>query len=104
VALQKMRNRLDIDHKNAMFLAYELSKIQGIKVHLEDIHINIVFFDMKETGFSSDKLVKEFLARGIKINGEDGGEMRFVTNYWVTEDDVDFVVKSLKEVLGTVHQ
>jgi len=99
VALKKMRGRLDIDHKNALLVAYELSKIEGIKVRLEDIHINMVYFDMKETGFSSDKLVKEFLSKGIKINGEDGGEIRFVTNYWVSEEDIHYVIKSLKEIL-----
>lgn len=99
VALKDMRERLKEDHENAVLLGKELSKIPGIDVDLENIHINMVFFKMNKTGYDSDKLVKEFLNRGIKINSEENGEMRFVTNYWVTKDNIYYVVNTLKELL-----
>ncbi|KXG76172.1 low-specificity L-threonine aldolase [Thermotalea metallivorans] len=101
VALRDMIKRLKEDHDNALLLGRELSNIPGIRVNLEDIHINMVFFDMKETGYDSDKLVERFLERGIKINPGEDGMMRFVTNYWVSKEDIYHVVAVMREVLGT---
>ena len=99
VALKEMIPQLKIDHENAVLLGEELSKIPGIVVNKEDTHINMVFFDMSATGFSSDKLVEEFYNKGIKINGEEDGLMRFVTHNWVSTEDIKFIVTSMKEVL-----
>lgn len=99
IALKEMRDRLTEDHENALVLADELSKIPGIKVNYENVHINMVFFDMSETNYDTDKLVKDFYNRGIKINSAENGEMRFVTNYWVTKEDIQFVIDTFKEIL-----
>lgn len=99
VALKHMTGRLKEDYENALFLGKELSKIPGIKINVEDIHINMVFFDMSETGCDSNKLVKEFYKKGIKINPEENGKMRFVTNYWVSKEDIPYIVKTLKEII-----
>lgn len=96
VALEKMTGRLANDHENAQLLGKELSKIPGIRVFLEDIHINMVFFDMSKTGYDTDKLVEQFLGKGIRINPADGGIMRFVTNKDVSTQDVAYVVDTLK--------
>lgn len=99
VALKEMREGLKNDHENAVFMGQELSKIKGIKVRNEDIHINMVFFSIKDTDCSSEKLVKGMLEKGIKINGEENGEIRFVTNHWVTREDVIYVVNCVKELV-----
>lgn len=99
VALKKMRLRLKEDHDNAALLGRELAKIPGIKVFTDDIQINMVYFDMRDTGDDGSKLVKELLKEGIKINGPENGIMRFVTNYWVTKDDIMHVVDVIKNVL-----
>lgn len=99
VALKEMREGLKKDHENAVFMGQELSKIKGIKVRNEDIHINMVFFSIKDTGCSSEKLVNGLLEKGIKINGEENGEIRFVTNHWVTKEDVSYVVECVKELV-----
>lgn len=100
IALKEMIPQLIIDHKNAIVLGAELSKIPGIVVNIEDTHINMVFFDMKNTGFNTDKLVEEFYNRGIKINGEEDGLMRFVTHNWISKENIKFVIDSFKEVLA----
>lgn len=100
VALKKMRPRLAEDHENALLLGRELAKIPGIKVFSEDIHINMVFFDMSGTGFDPGRLAAEFYQRGIKINPPEDGIMRFVTHYWVGREEVLKVVKLTKEILS----
>lgn len=99
VALKDMRERLAEDHENALLLADELSKIPGIKLDKDAVHINMVFFNMKETGIDSDYLVREFYKKGIKINNAENGVMRFVTNYWVSKDDIYHIVNIFKELL-----
>ena len=94
-----MRENLKVDHENAILLGRELSKIPGVKVRMEDIHINMVFFSIRDTPLNSEALVEEFLKKGIKINGEENGEMRFVTNYWVSKEDVLNVVNYIKELI-----
>lgn len=97
VALREMTGRLKEDHDNASYLAEELSKVPGIKVDMEDVHINMVFFKADETKYDSDKLVQEFYNKGIKINSSENGEFRFVTNYWVSKEDIDYVITTLKD-------
>ena len=99
VALKEMREGLNTDHENAVLLGEELSKIEGIKVRKEDIHINMVFFSIEGTGCTSENLVAKLYEKGIKINGAENGEVRFVTNYWVTKEDVLYVVECVKEIV-----
>jgi len=99
IALEKMSKRLHIDHENAKYLAERLMSIPGIKLNYEDVQIDMVFFDMEETGISPDKLVDELLKKGIKINGAEGGLMRFVTNNDVTREDIDYTVQCIKELV-----
>ena len=98
VALKNMVPELSIDHKNAIYLGKQLQKIPGIKINLENIQINMVFFSIKGTGYDTNKLVQNFHEKGIKINGEENGEMRFVTNYWIGKDNIDYVIKTMKEL------
>ena len=100
VALKEMRLRLADDHKNALLLGAELNKIPGIEVFMEGIQINMVFFDMSETGCDPQVLVAELLKKGIKVNGPEDGIMRFVTNYWVTENDVHYVVDCVRDIVS----
>ncbi|MDP4094656.1 MAG: low-specificity L-threonine aldolase [Bacillota bacterium] len=102
VALRDMRQRLDKDNINALLLGRELGKIPGIKVFIDDIHINMVFFDISDTGYDGNKLCEELRKRNIKTNSSENGLFRFVTNYWVTEDDIHYVVKSMKMILSQV--
>jgi len=99
IALEKMSKRLHIDHENAKYLAERLMSIPGIKLDYKDVQIDMVFFDMEETGISSDKLVDELFKKGIKINGAEGGLMRFVTNNDVTREDIDYTVQCIKELV-----
>lgn len=100
VALKEMIPNLEEDHKKALLLGEELKKIPGIKVNLDNIHINMVFFDMSKTNYDTYKLVDEFYKRGIKINPAEDGLMRFVTNFWVSYEDINYVVNSMKDILS----
>ena len=97
ISLEKMTKRLHIDHDNAKYLGEALSKLSFIKVDLEKIHINIVFFFIEKEGFDHDNFADNMLKKGIKINGrEDDGSYRFVTHNDITREDIDTVIGILR--------
>lgn len=96
VALNKMVDRLREDHENAKLFADEISKIDKIKVKRDRLDINMVYFEIKDSRVESPELIEALRKKGIKINGIDKGEYRFVTNKDVTKEDVMYVAEVLK--------
>lgn len=100
VALEKMVDRLDIDHENSKYLAVELSKFEGVEVKFDRNDINMVFFEMGSSVIKEKRFIMEMLKRNIKINGKEDGEYRFVTNNDVTREDLDYILQEIREILG----
>lgn len=99
IAIEKMTKRLGDDHKNAKYLGSLLSEIDGISIDLSKIEINMVYFTMSFKNLTSLILKDELLKKNIKINEEENGEMRFVTNYWVTKEDIEFTIECIKDLI-----
>lgn len=97
VALEDMTKRLIEDHENAKYMAKSLKEVKGIKV-FEDVEINMVFFKLDNFKLTSDELVEYMKEKGVIINGEDNGTMRFVTHNYVDKDDIDKVVELMKNI------
>ena len=97
VALTDMIEPLKNDHKNAKFLAKEMNKIPEIEIDLDKIQINMVFFKINDV--NTDKIQEFFFDNNIKINGPENGEFRFVTNYWVNEEDINYIIRILNEYI-----
>lgn len=95
-----MRNRLVDDHSNAKYMAEKLSEIPGVYVDLEDVHINMVWFRVNSDSCNLQEMTAFFLKKGIKINPPENGMVRFVTNYWVSKDDVDHIVETTRHFVG----
>lgn len=104
IALKEMRLRLEEDHQTANLLGQELSKIPGIKVYLDNIHINMVFFDIQASACTDDRMVRELLRKGIKINPAENGVMRFVTHHGISIEDIHYVVSAVRECINTTPQ
>jgi len=98
IALEKMTKRLHEDHENARYLAKRLLEIPGIKLDIDSVQINMVFFDISSLNISSDALVAGLFSKGIKINGVEDGLMRFVTNNDVSKEDIDYTIQCIKEL------
>lgn len=100
VALKDMRENLKVDHEKAVYLSKELAKLPGFKVMEDNLHINMVFFELP-TSVNSQHLVQYLLERGIKVCDIEDGLMRFVTHYWISYENIDFIIKTLKDYLTT---
>jgi len=97
IALKEMVPRLKDDHDLAKYLANQLDTFDNVSVIRERLDINMVFFKM--TDVDEDKFVKDMLKAGIKINGTEDDEWRFVTNNDVNQENIDFVINTMKELL-----
>ncbi len=100
IALEKMTTRLHEDHENALYLANSLNEIPGIKVDLTNNHINLVFFQIEKTNRTPEEIEQIFKEKDITIFApDDNGSMRFATHYGVTKEDIDKVIKLMKNIL-----
>lgn len=98
VSITKMIDRLKEDHANARTLAEGLKKLKPVKVDLETVHTNIVYFDVpgREQEFDAwlERLrEKQVLALYL------GTRWRMVTHNDVDADDVQRALTAWKEIL-----
>lgn len=101
IALEKMVDRLKDDHDNAKYMAQRLNKMKGVKVLMDNVDVNMVFFKLDKPKEFIYGLPGKMLEYGIKMAGEEGGLLRFITNNDVSRADVirvcDVFEKILKE-------
>ncbi len=97
VALEQMTKRLHEDHANAQYLAQELQKIDYVEVDPSTVHINMVFFKVNRPDFDHEGFVAYMLQNGVKINGIELGEYRYVTHRWVSREDLDKVLEVMRK-------
>lgn len=100
VAMKEMAERLKEDHELANYMAEVLDKMPGVEVIKDRLDINMVFFKMDREVVEEKYFIDQMLEKGIKINGTEDGEWRFVTNHDVTKSDVDFALKTMEEIIG----
>jgi len=93
VALEKHVGLLAEDHRRAKKLARKLSQIEGLRVD-SAVDINMVFLDHPASSgdsLTAEKTVERFRERGIFVNPPENGTFRFVTHYWIDDDDIDAI-------------
>ncbi|MCD5410212.1 MAG: low-specificity L-threonine aldolase [Clostridiales bacterium] len=99
IALEEMTERLKEDHGNAKYMADLLSKIEGIEIIWDRLDINMVFFKIEDGLIEEEKLVNRLLERGIKVNGMEDDEYRFVTHLNTSRESIDKLCSIVKELL-----
>ncbi|MDC7706470.1 low-specificity L-threonine aldolase [Vogesella indigofera] len=99
LALTEMVTRLPEDHANARYLAEQLAALPGISVNLDDVHINMVWFQLP-AALDGSKLMAALADAGIKANGPEHGLMRLVTHWQVGRADIDRIVAVFAGVLA----
>jgi threonine aldolase len=100
LALKEMTKRLKVDHDNAKYMAKKLSELKGVEVDLDSVQINMVFFRVDRPAAVIDSLPDRMFEKGVKINGEELGEFRFVTSNDVSKEDIDYVLSAFAELIG----
>lgn len=99
ISLEKMVQRLPIDHENAQYLAKRLKEIPGIEIFDDRLDINMVFLRIQKKNFDSNAFVHYLCKKNIKINPPMAEEFRLVTHYWIDKRKIDWVVMIIKEYM-----
>lgn len=100
VALETMIDRLADDHANARALAAGLAAIDGIKVDLNTVQTNMVYFSLEETAVADETLLTQAEAKGVSFLSLAPRNFRLVTHHGVTREDVDNTVKIIAGIVA----
>lgn len=99
IALEHMMKRLKEDHKNARILGEGLANVSGIKVDLETIQTNMVYFDLQESGMDTYQFLPKLAKYNILGLPRPPTKVRLVTHYGISEEDIYATIKAIKEIV-----
>jgi len=100
VALEKMIEKLEEDHKNARILGEGLASISGVKVDLETIQTNMVYFDLQESGKDTYQFLPKLAEYNILGSPRPPTKVRLVTHYGISEEDIYNTIMAVKEIVS----
>lgn len=99
IALKKMSDRLNDDHKRAKQLALGLSEISDIHLNPDDIETNIVIFQVDEEKYSWQEFLKLAEEHGVILSEMGYGRLRAVIHRHITDDDIVRTLKVIKDIM-----
>jgi threonine aldolase len=99
IALEKMINRLEDDHRNARLLAEGLAKMEGIKVDMKTVQTNMVMFDVDGLGVRADVFMKKLKEHGVLAGSISKTRIRMVTHRGIEKEDVEKALAATEETI-----
>lgn len=99
VALEEMAERLSDDHANARRLARGLAEMPGVSLDPNQIHTNIVYFEVNRPDMTLPELVQRLDENGARMLPVGTGRIRAVTHYHISAEDIDFVLGVAARIL-----
>jgi threonine aldolase len=101
-ALDHHIERLTEDHQKAKKLAEGLSGIQGIEVEPAKVETNILFFQVKKSGWTAQRAVEELKRKGILVLVIQEPQIRAVTHLDISQRDIEETILIFRKLLGSV--
>jgi threonine aldolase len=108
VALTEMVDRLPEDHRRARLLASGLAELPAVEIDPARVHTNILVLRLRGEALPGDPAVapsQRFAAamkqRGVLCGAFGASEIRMVTHYEITDDDVDAALRAARDSLPT---
>ncbi|MGQ9780644.1 MAG: GntG family PLP-dependent aldolase [Nitrososphaeria archaeon] len=102
VALEKMIDRLEEDHRNARLLAEGLAKIDGITIDLQNVHTNMVKFDVSKLGVNAEDFVKLLGEKGVLSLPFSDKDIRMVTHRGIEKDDIEEALEVIQRTVSGI--
>ena len=99
-ALDHNIDRLAQDHTNAKILARGLAEIPGVRIDVQHVETNIVFFDVSGLGITAKEAVERMKAQGVRMGATGRTLIRAVTHLDASQPDVERAVEIAQAVLG----
>ncbi|KYH40928.1 MAG: threonine aldolase [Candidatus Bathyarchaeota archaeon B63] len=104
IALERMIDRLEEDHKNARLLAEGLAKIDGISLDLRTVQTNIVICSLDGLGASAEMFIEKLKARGVLVSRMCKTRIRFVTHRGIERRHIERALSIIGEVVGEIRR
>jgi len=99
VALERMVDRLEEDHRNARFLAEGIAKIDGLKVDLERVQTNMALFDVGNLGVGDARFVSALKDEGVLAGAIGRNRIRLVTHRGIEREHVEKALSAIENVV-----
>ena len=100
IALEKMVDRLAIDHDRAKKLADGLRQIPGLDFEMGMPATNMVFLSLKaDVKCTTEQFIDRLKGRGVLIGATGERSYRLVTHYWIDAAGVDKALDAFRESL-----
>jgi threonine aldolase len=100
VSLTEMVDRLKDDHLNARTLAEGLAELKGIAIDPGFVKTNLVFFEIRRPDITAEELALQLDNHGVRLLATGPRQLRAVTHYHVTSEDIEYVLIMFRKVLG----
>ncbi|KAL5770564.1 hypothetical protein ACOSP7_014718 [Xanthoceras sorbifolium] len=105
VALQENVEKLEVDHKKAKMFADELNKIKGLRVDVNTVETNIVYFDIVEgSKIKAESLCKTLEEHGVLLMSEGSSRIRIVLHHQISASDVQYTLSCFQQALTGVKE
>lgn len=98
-ALDHHVERLRDDHDNARLLAESIAGIEGLRIDLDTIESNLVFFEIEETAGTAAQLVQALDVQGVKVLSIGERRIRACTHLDVSRDEAERAAAALRSCL-----
>lgn len=98
-ALEHHVERLKDDHDNAKAFAETISTIDGIRINVDHVESNLVFFEVDPARGTSAQLSARLLERGLKLNPSGPQRLRACTHLDVTRADLQRAAEIVRECM-----
>jgi threonine aldolase len=99
IALDKMTGRVAEDNKRAKKLADLFARYPDIfEVDFENVKINMVFVRLKKQPEKAELFANLLAEKNILTYPPENALLRFVTHYYITDNDLNYVENALKEI------
>jgi threonine aldolase len=99
VALDEMTERLAEDHANARRLAEGLAAMPGVSLDPDQIHTNIVYFEVNRPDMTIPELIQRLDENGARMLPVGTGRIRAVTHYHISSEDIEYVLGVAAKIL-----
>jgi threonine aldolase len=98
IALEKMIDRLRMDHENARLLGEKIAKIEGVRIDLENVQTNMVTFDL-DPSIDCDMFLSKLKQSGILALAQAKNRVRMVTHRGIERQDVEKAAGAIESIL-----
>jgi threonine aldolase len=101
VAMTRMTDRIEEDHRNARRLADGLAGIPGLSIDADKVTTNILYVDLDGAFVSDEDMLGRLKQRGVRILPRGAGRFRMVTHAGIDRADIEIALTAFQEILAS---